>query len=45
MALTGVETAESADEAAMRGAELRELIQGTLARVRGLAVDLRPALT
>lgn len=42
MALTRVETAESAEQAALRGAELRELIQETLARVRGLAVDLRP---
>lgn len=42
MALTRFETAESAEQAAARGAELRELIQETLGRVRELAVDLRP---
>lgn len=42
MALTRFETAESAEQAAARGAELRVLIQETLGRVRELAVDLRP---
>ncbi len=42
MALTRFEAAESAEQAAARGAELRELIQETLGRVRELAVDLRP---
>jgi len=42
LALTGIETAKSAEQAAMRGVELRELIKATLARVRELAVDLRP---
>ena len=42
MALTRIETAESAEQAAIRGAELRVLIQETLVRVRELAVDLRP---
>ena len=42
MALTRFETAESALQAAARGAELRKLIQETLARVRELAIDLRP---
>ena len=42
LALTGIETAKSAEQAALRGAEVRVLIQETLGRVRELAVDLRP---
>ena len=42
MTLSRFETAESAEQAAARGAELRKLIQETLRRVRELAVDLRP---
>lgn len=42
LALARIETAESAEEAAARRLELRELIQKTLGRVRGLAVELRP---
>jgi signal transduction histidine kinase len=42
MALSRIETADSAEQAAARGAELRKLIRETLEHVRALAVDLRP---
>lgn len=42
LALSRIETAATAEQAAVTGAELRHLIQETLARVRDLAVELRP---
>lgn len=42
MTLARVETAESDEQAIALRAQVREMLQETLARVRGLAVDLRP---